>query len=583
MTKYTSSDEKLFNYVKRSGDWNAFSERYFQLPMSGTWFTPEDRVEQYELMFDMWNKLGGPSEEFEVIIDESPVSLRVSWDAYYGGDPTFLLPHGFRTMPWMEEFLSPQVTKAVAVTGTGSGKTCGVAVRALTYCALYPGYKFLNIAPTQTQADLALGEIEKWAGNSEFSKFIVQGRGVHNLWVERDYPTVTIQIVEGHPSTFVCQTVGRDTTRVLGGERDWINADEAQLLYGIEESQEILATRLRGTRSTGIPRSTKLTWITNPGHNPELVSLMEQYRDLAKKGDKSVLVMEEVATKDNIYLTQRQKDEQAKVLHDRAQRRWHGGQMSAVMENSELGEAPLEKCHSLEFTKWAEEHAKSLDGVGIMEYERPYKAGHTYVVAGDVGKSSIGSLNSQNVPCVMVFDVTNFLERPMEMSAFYWFDGKDDYKTFISKFIHAMIKYQARGYYDAGNIQSAFEDLDSRFSVMPTTPITFAGLGTRKRWALAIAIQLMNDGQFRWPRIKAFWHQARIFEYSRRNIADDIIATLLVFCLALQIEGTLWNRFLEVYKWDPENDEYGQLDAVTGDEIYEEAIETGMDRYERFI
>jgi hypothetical protein len=118
---------------------------------------------------------------------------------------------------------------------------------------------------------------------------------------------------------------------------------------------------------------------------------------------------------------------------------------------------------------------------------------------------------------------------------------------------------------------------------MPTTPITFAGLGTRKKWALAIAIQLMNDGQFKWPHIKAFWHQARIFEYSRKNIADDIIATLLVFCLALQIEGTLWNKFLQVYKWDPENRDYALPADSIGDDHYEDLYQETMDRYSRFI
>jgi len=582
----TKEEEQLFQHVKRTGAWDLFSERYFRLPMSGTWFTPEDRIPQYEMLHSVWRELGKPDVSFKAVIDGKETEMTVSWDAYYGGYPIFLLPHGFRTMPWMQEFLSPHITKGIAITGTGSGKTAGVAIRALTYCALYPGYKFLNIAPTQTQADLALGEVEKWVSNSEFSKFVVQGRGVHNLWIERDYPTVTVEIVKGYPSNFVCQTVGQDATRVLGGERDWINADEAQLLKGIELSQEILATRLRGTRSTGIPRSTKLTWITNPGHNPELVGLLEQYKSLRDDGDDGILVLEEIDTSDNIYLTSRQKREQQKVLHDRARRRWHGGQMSAILENSELGEAPLEMCHDLKFTEWAEDNAVKVDGVGIMEYQRPYNPDRTYLVAGDVGKSSIGTLNSQNIPCVMVFDVTDFLEKPIELTAFYWFDGKDDYKTFINRFVSCMVRYQARGYYDAGNVQSAFEDLDPRFKIMPTTPIHFSGSGAKKRWALAIAIQLMNDGQFRWPKIKAFWHQARIFEYSKRNQADDIIATLLVFCLALRVENTLWNRFVQKYQWDPEKEglEIDELGLpVVAKEQHDGRVIQEFNRYDRFI
>lgn len=584
MAELSNKEQELFKYVKRTGDWDAFSERYFKLPMSGTWYTPEDRVEQYSAMYDVWSELGQPEEKFTVEIDSKPTELRVSWDSYYSGYPIFLLPHGFRTMPWMRQFLAPETTKAIAVTGTGSGKTAGCAIRALTYCALYPGYRFLNVAPGQAQADLALGEVSKWAANTEFKKFIRMSRGANPLWKEKPYPTITIDVVDGYPSMFTCQTVKGDATQVLGGERDWINADEAQLLEGIEESQEILATRLRGTRSTGAPRATKLTWITNPGHNPELMSLMDQYRDLQEKGDKSMLVLEGIDTKDNIYLTKRQREEQAKVLNKRSLERWHGGLMSAVLQNSEIGEEPLEQCFNQEMHDWCynpeNDQCKIVGGLGIMEYYRPPKAGHAYVVVGDTGKGNIASLNTQNVPAIMCFDVTHFLEKPMELAAFAWFDGDNNYETFTSKMLKMMARYGATGYYDAGNIQTAFEDMDERFARAPTTPVLFSGMGNQKRWAVAIAIQLMNDQQFRWPRIKAFWHQARIFEYASKRKADDIIAALLVFCLALRLEGTMWSRFVEVYKWDEEGfDDAGIKARKDREGVYVERL----GRYDRFI
>jgi len=708
MAELSKEERELFRYVQKTGDWDAFTEHYFRLPWSGTWYTPEDHVVQYEAMYDVWRNLGEPEERFEVVIEDKPVEMRVSWDPYYGGYPMFLLPHGFRTMPWMREFLDLHITKGIAVTGTGSGKaqpldakvltpwgweymgnlstggvvvgrdgqvkrvlgvypqgvrptytvmlegcisteadeehlwqlhdhsivttadlcpdhyipvmgntpkrvisvrhtgedevqcidveddlyvtddyivthnTAGVAIRALTYCALFPGFRFLNVAPGQVQADLALGEVSKWAGNTEFRKFIVESRGANPLWKEKPYPMVSVEVVEGYPSTFICQTVKQDATAVLGGERDWINADEAQLLQGIEEAQEIFATRLRGTRGTGVPRSTKLTWITNPGHNPELMSLMDQYRDLEEKGDKGVLVLEGVDTSDNIYLTKRQKEEQRKVLNQRAKDRWHGGQMSAVLQNAEIGEDLLENCYDKRLDEWTQKHGKYIDGWGLMEYSRPYQQGHTYVVAGDTGKSSIVSMNSQNIPCIMVFDVTQFLDDPMELAAFYWFDGQGTYDTFVKKFLNTMWKYQAAGYYDATNVQTAFEDLDERFSYAPTTPIFFSGTSGPKRWAVAIAVQLMSERQFRWPRIKSFWHQARIFEYASRKKADDIIATLLVFALALRTEGTLWSRFVEVYNWDEEEFDNEELDLPSTDET-EGAYVEDMGRYGRLL
>lgn len=551
MVKLTEREEDLFRRVSRTGEWDLFTERYFRLPFSGTWFTTEDRVERYEVLYDIWQEMGKPGESFEVVLDGEPTTFKVGWDTYYDGYPMFLLPHGFRTMPWMRGFLDLSTSKAIAITGTGSGKTCGVAIRALTYCALYPGFKVLNIAPKQVQAELALNEIEKWAGNTEFSKFIRKSRGANPLWKEKPYPTITVEVVDGHPSTLTCQTVGQDAASVLGGEYDWINADEAQLLQNIEEAQPVLATRLRGTRSTGLPRSTKLTWITNPGMNPELFSLMEQYEKLRDDGDTSVVVLEGIDTSDNIYLTERQKEEQEKLMTENSRERWHGGKMSSVVVNSEIGEGLVVKCEDQRLTNWARKHGRYIDGLGIMQYERPVDYNRHYIAFGDAGKSRITAMSSMNIPCVGVIDVTNFLREPMELAAFYWFDGQGDYSAFVDKMKHAMTRYQARGFYDATNVQTAFEDLDETFRYMDTTPVYFSGHAGTKRWAITMLIRLMGDEQFLWPKLKCLRYQARIFKASSNKQADDVIATLLVFCLALRTENTFWNRLVEHYKMDP--------------------------------
>ncbi|NIV36738.1 MAG: hypothetical protein GWN58_47075, partial [Anaerolineae bacterium] len=84
------------------------------------------------------------------------------YEPYYGGEPMFLLPHGFLPLPWLEEFCSPSINLSLAITGAGTGKTCGIAIAMLAYCALYPGFSALNVAPTGYQAALMLSEISKW-------------------------------------------------------------------------------------------------------------------------------------------------------------------------------------------------------------------------------------------------------------------------------------------------------------------------------------------------------------------------------------------------------------------------------------
>ncbi len=120
-----------------------------------------------------------------------------------------------------------------------------------------------------------------------------------------------------------------------------------------------------------------------------------------------------------------------------------------------------------------------------------------------------------------------------------------------------MYRYRAAGYYDATHVQTAFEDLGSEegFDGWPTTPCYFSGVAAVKKWALTIFTQLMEDRMFEWPYIRGLWHQARIFDPSKRNLADDIIACILVLCHAFRLESIFWDRLVELYRWEVTDDE----------------------------
>lgn len=560
----SSSDLAIFERAQRTGDISEFTERFFRLPMSGTWYTTQDRVEQYAMLHGLWQKKGKPDDEVTLLVGDTqqPTTFRVIYDPYYGDNPMFLLPHGFLPLPWLDAFCSPLTSLALAITGTGSGKTCGIAIAMLAYGALYPGFSALNVAPTGYQASLMLGEISKWCSpGSPFRDmgFIKPSRGANDLWIERPYPLVTIEVWPGWPSTLVCQTVGRDANNILGSERDWINCDEAQLLMNIETTEPKLTTRLRGTRPTGVLRWGKLSWITNPGPNPELVILQEKYEALQKHGDEDVLVIEGLDSSVNIYITQRQLNQQKRTMSQRQQDRWHGGQMAAAFADSEIDERLLEFCHTPRMDALVKETGHRDDEVGLYHYETPWEPEHAYIVVGDAGKKDRLSLNVNNVPVAMVFDITGFLERAhtIKLAAFYWLDGAGSYKTFLRCMKHAMLRYHAAGYYDATNVQTAFEDLgrEDGFEGWPTTPCFFSGVAAVKKWAITIFVQLMQDRYFEWPYIRGLWHQARIFDPSKRNLADDIIACILVLCHAFRLETIFWDRLVELYRWEVDDDD----------------------------
>lgn len=581
MPSLTKHEEDIFQKALRTGDLDPFTEYFFQLPMSGTWFTTEDRPEQYAALHGAWAKAGKPGQELQAIVDEQSAMLKVTWDPYYGSYPMFLLPHGFRVLPWIEQFVGPGISLGLAVTGAGTGKTACCAVIGLTFCALLPGFRFLNVAPTGAQSELMLGEVEKWCSNTIFRKLIRPTRGVNALWVAKGgHPTITIDVLAGHPSTFVCQTTGREGKGILGGERDWIDVDETQLLVHLETVREIITTRLRGTRSTGLPRWSKQTYITNPGHNPELIAMIDEIGDRVEKGEDDVLLLDNIDSSANIYLTKRQLDKQRSALRtSRAADRWIGGQMSAVLTDIGISEDLLELCRSDSLTEYVEEHGKHDDSVGLVQYELEWSPHKSYVVIGDTGKSSLVSLSSQNVPCIMVFEIPeDFLERPCRMAAFYWFDGTGSYKKFIKVLKHAMYRYRAQSYYDATNVQTAMEDFDDALANVPSTPIFFSGTVGPKRWAITVLTMMMSDGLLEFPHIKGLWYQARIFDPTNKRNADDIVATLLVLMLAFRVEATLLDKLVERYGWDPNEEEEREEAADSLDGTYLEE-----DRYTRLL
>jgi hypothetical protein len=585
--RLTSYEEQLFSEA-RKGNWDPFTEYYFQLPFSGTMYTTEDRADRYEMIYDAWLALDKPENEFFIEIDRQPAKFVVMRDNYYEPYPIFLLPHGFRLLDWIKPLIDPVCSRGLAETGAGTGKTANVAIAALSCCAVYPGFRFLNAAPTSKQAGLMLAEIEKWCLNTKFRELIVPSRGANPLWTYKSgHPIISIEVVGGYASTFVCQTTGREGKGILGDEQDWINVDEAVLIEQIQSMRPILTTRLRGTRSTGHLRWGKNTWITNPGRNVEFDLMKEEYEKLEKEDSRDTVVLTGIDSSVNIYVTRRQLDKQRAVMDSRTQGRWIGGDASYVSEFSDLGDEVIEQCLDMELDQMVRQDPKAEidDLFGITRYEIPYIPGHQYLIVGDVGRSNLETMTSMNVPCIMVFDVTHFLERPSPLVAFHWWSGNGSYRSFASTIRRLVVKYRAMAYYDATHVQSMMEDFDDIFGDLPMTePVFFSGTIKPKRWALAVTIKMCQDGMFSWPRIKGLWHQARIFDVSTKKQSDDIIATLLVFALALQYEGALYHKLVDKYRLYEEQ----ERDEITIDEVLLAGESEGVsamssDRYSRTI
>lgn len=546
---------------------------------------PDDAIGHYRHLFDydtlkdLWIQ-SGCSPEFEVVSDPYVYTIVA--------DPVddhfeFILRHGLLLPDWIKPVVAPGTDVALIVSGTGSGKTSGVAIAALAYCLMYPGFEFMNIAPSEKQAKLIMAELDKWAGGSRFRDF-VQITSRSKLYTEKPYALATIvsPLDPRYPSHFACQTIGvQSADQILGESKDWFNIDECQLVADLEGVIPKVVTRSRAQRPDGSNRWTKLTMLTNPADDPGRAANI----DLARKKIEAIqenpgeygaiikaMYQDSIVSGANLYVTKKQQAFHRSMMDAADQQRWLDGNTDII---SDVGEIPAKLIKAnVDPVMDDEIRVKNLhqvvkrSGMGIISYRVPREEGRYYLVTGDPGKNNAIKKSYNNVPVVTVFDVTGFPFEPLKMVAFHMLDGAGSYKPWLNTFKREMLYYRAPGYYDATNLGvtgaedfGAFDggqiEVDGKTynlnSSFRTTPITFAN--NNKRWARSAFIMLLQDGMFAWPEIECLIYQASIYAESGpgvKKLADDILASIFVLGMAFRIDGVLWSKFLERYHIDYE-------------------------------
>ena len=547
-------ERELFEEA-RHGNLDPLANHYFQPAMHGSRWWPDEAIGHYRDLFTFefldqtWRDLGKPPE-FTVEVSGTPVDLK--WVPDIDGY-SYLLHHGYIFLDWARPFVDIKTNLGMVISGTGTAKTSSVAIAALLYCAMFPGFEFLNAGPSEKQARLMVKEIEQWVTESEFRKFLEFSHGGRKTHVDRPNVKYTIHSPynPAYPSHIQCQTIGNNANAITGLELDWVDIDEIQYVLGLEEAMGPTMTRMRAMRPDGTPRSVKLTMISNPGDNPE----MDQVRAKVKKNvdaadpDIRAVLIEGLTSDVNPYITRRQLKRQASMLDELDIARWQEGDNSGIVSARELPETLLNNCRSAAMdnaiSKFGLYSAKKKSGVGLAEYQIPYQQGHAYIVSGDPGMSDFQRLSVNNVPVVTVFDITGFPDRPTPLQALYILDGGGTYKPWLAKFKQLMVDYQCMGFYDATNLRSAWED-QGTFGLYPTQPVFFDA--NSKPWAKTIFVTLAQNKMFEWPYISALWYQASVYRSSGEGIkklADDLLASIWVFCLALRIEGTIWTKLTD--------------------------------------
>lgn len=564
MAKLTKADERRF-HLARQGDWDQFTEYYFRLPYSGTWYTPEDREEQYSVLWHAWRSSGKPEEKLSLLVDGHKMNYSITFGDY-GDDPAFLRRHGFLFLPWFRNVLDARADVDVIEGGTGTGKTGNVGVMALSLCALFPGFDWINTAPTGRQANDMLREIAKWVTGTKFEQFIVRSRSGRLYSVQQGQYIVTVDCGLGTYSTFKTVTVGKKQGNyTLGDECDGVSIDEASLLEGIGETVPRYVTRIRGTRRNGLPRRTfpksvirppGIIFMTNPHLNPSFVRLKNTAQEeMIAPTSETTYHCYSPSQRENVYVTQRQRRLMESLMSKRQMARWLEGKNVTFDATGIISQSLINACYDEAMDKEVEQAAaigclyEEQDGMGLTGYAIPPRPGGIYAVFGDPGTSSLGDINDNNVPVVGVAETGAFPDGPLNIVAFRVFDGQGRFDTWVQQVIEWFTEYQAvGGAYDATSAQSILSEYPLK--QFPTLyPLTMSG--NNKAIAKTFFVLLAGKELFRWPYLDRLWHEAACYRESGpgvHKLPDDMLSALFSLCLYVRI--TKHALLPDELKWD---------------------------------
>lgn len=584
----TPQDEAIFSATRSSGNLDIFSEHYFRLPYSGTRFTPTERPDEYQALWEAWKALGKPDEQFEVRLNDELATIKLIWEQGTT-DPTLLYHHGYLFLPWVKEMWVSGKPIIVVEGGTGSGKTSGVGLFALTLSALTPAYEFLNVAPTGTQAADMIEEVEKWVTGTPFERFIVRPRS-GELYTKRPYPEYTINIGGQYNSIFGCMTLGQHGNWVLGKGKDWVSVDEAGLVPDIDTVIPKLVTRVRATRKNGMTRDARISFISNPHKMPG-------WRYLVKRAEKlnldpqSRYFFARPHSSDNPAITESQLGLHEELIDNPADRaRWLLGDPTSVEQMGEFPPALMDLARDISLeaimedrlarqAQWTDGERKTIipaqyvtrDGVGVIHWSLPPVDGMAYITIGDPGQANKNKLRINNVPVVLSFDVTNFPAGPAKLCSYHLIDGGGRYGPWKDQMRQSMRMYPGLAAYDATATQIAFVE-DDYFRGTQLWPVSLGG-GV-KGLSKALLKLLLGDGLIAMPYLSPLWFEAAIYQEGHKKQADDIMSCLfiLAFVLKTVYAADLGNKYA---------DEDRDSAEKALDDIYIAGARRGDGRYER--
>lgn len=544
----TEGDFKIVEEARAKNNLSIFTNYYFRPPSGGYSVFPTTR--RHKLYMERWEGLGKPekflAESGEIRFNVVPKMVR--------NDLIFQEERGYVFLPWFLDFLrSPQQEKLV-IGAPGVGKTQQVGIAALAMAAIYPNFRFLNVAPLAYQAGLMVTEIESiWEKTLFREKWVLPGiKG----FKKKPYP----KIILTNGSTLEFMNVEKTGAKnIQSWSGDWIDVEEAGLLNELDAEGRLqleaimigIVTRLRGTDfQTGRPRMGLISMITMAYENDYIWQLFDQGMENPEER-----YVRKVFRKSNPFLSE--KDEKAFLSHipPGKEKMWLNLEPMPVA-GAEFTPQMLEGLYNPDLLVQAQQPDSGVivetGRNGIWHYEEPYKKDHVYAMAGDPG---ISDPPNRNAPNIQVYDVTDFPKRKARLAMFWWGYPNGSYMPFIDKFKSSIVNYKVPMMY-CGYDSTSTQKMMAELAWM-SDGLNVLGLGFdagKKMDYLNAAKMLMSKRLVEVPGgIKWFEAQMKSYRLPDHKMAQDIVAT---FSMAMFL---IYPLYLADYPEDPDAERYSQV------------------------
>ena len=452
---------------------------------------------------------------------------------------------------WQKDAVMTSQKRIVISGGAGSGKTLAMGMGAISLGMVIPYFKFLNVAQKAWQANLMYTAILELAENTLMDDIIWERP-------RRPHPKIVLKYRIGkitYQSSLEFMSADRDATGLLSWRGDWINVEEAGLFDNLGEIVSNVATRLTGSSPLGRPFIARMSLISNPWDVPFFWTLF----DMAASDPENSLALT-VSTLTNKNVTDEQITEMLKVIPKEDHERFLLGTRPQG-KGTYFNKKGIERCED-QFTgdviSEAYEDGKKgfvwekMPGIGVYHMETPAKRGGLYFVIGDPGS---GGAPARNSPCIMVWDASDFPEKPIRLVAFWWGNGFGAISPFTDKLLYFMGQDKGLGFpslfagIDSTGTQAGLAELLNLTYFNPEElglleedrsirGLDFSG---RRKMQFLVTLRLMIEASmFRWPR-ELIGIRSQLANYDPEKdrgpmpkLPQDIVATMAMSAFVIR-------------------------------------------------